>query len=212
MTSLTRLVVLPVFVCGLVGAAASLFAQGVTTAPGKTTPPPLGTAPGKAATPPAAAAAPAAAPAGGPSNWTKFCGEEPTTKKQICILRYDFRTDQGQVVAQVNLQKNDALDKPPYTLNIVLPIGAFLPAGVTLTVDGKGKAIKADYQICLPQQVCVAEGGFDVATFDTVRKGSKLIMKAKNAQQKEMTFEMNLAGFSGVFDGPGAPFPTQGQR
>ncbi|MFO1183834.1 MAG: invasion associated locus B family protein [Bauldia sp.] len=186
-------------------ASANAFAQGATTAPGKAPAPAAGAA-GKTTTPPLiappAAAAPAGAAAAGQSNWSKICGEDPLTKKGICIVRYDIRTDQGQLIAQVTIQKNEALDKPPYGVGVMLPIGAYLPPGVSLTVDGKGKAIKADYQICLPQ-VCMAEAGADAAAFDTIRKGTKLVMVAKNAQQKDMTFELSLAGFAKVFDGPG---------
>ncbi|MFO1183833.1 MAG: invasion associated locus B family protein [Bauldia sp.] len=132
----------------------------------------------------------------------KVCGEDPLTKKPICIVRYDIRSDQGQLIAQVTVQKNEAADKPPYGLGVMLPIGPYFPPGVTLTVEGSGRSVRAEYQTCLPQ-VCMAEAGMDAAFFDALRSGPKLVMVAQNAQRKDMTFELSLTGFSDVFDGPG---------
>lgn len=194
---------------GLVNAAAALgvmalaggaFGQGATTAPGKATPPAAGNAAGKAATPPLIA--PPAAGAAAQSNWVKVCGEDAVSKKNICQVRYDLKTDQGQLVTQVTIVKVDQLDKPPYVFAVILPNTVFLPPGVTFTIDGKGKPIKLEYQACA-QQACYAEGGTDAPTFDAVRKSSKLVMVAKNQQQKEMSFDISMAGFARVFDGPG---------
>ena len=216
--------------------AAQALAQGAGNAPGKTIVPPAGAAgaaaPGKTATPvpgPAGAAGAAApgktttpstgaatppspnaagagtAAASTDAVWRKICGPTPTGK-QACAMIYEIRTAQGQLVSQVSIQKVDGETK--YGLRVVLPVGVFLPPGVTLQIDGKGKT-EAKFTACAAQPaVCVAEGSFEAVTFDAMRKGTKIIMAAKSGQQKDMSFDISLASFGKVFDGP-AETPTK---
>jgi hypothetical protein len=77
-----------------------------------------------------------------------------------------------------------------------------LPFGVTWQIDG-GKPIRVPYMLCDPQS-CATQLVVNEAYVNSLKKGSKLTLTAKNRKNEDLTITINLQGFTGVYEGEAA--------
>ncbi len=146
---------------------------------------------------PAAAKAPAAAeaPRDPTKNWLKVCDPLEDGKK-ACIMR--------QVVVANNqflgsfLLRDDPGQESRLMAIAAVPLGVLLPFSLTWQIDG-GKPIRVPYMMCDPQS-CIAQIVINEAFVNSLKKGSVLKLIAKNRQVKDLVVEINLAGFTAVYD------------
>ena len=145
-----------------------------------------------------AAAAPAANSA--PSNnWLKVCDPLEDGKK-ACIMR--------QVVVANNqflgsfLLRDDPGQESRLLAVAAVPLGVLLPFGLTWQIDG-GKPIRVPFMLCDPQS-CATQLVINEAYVNSLKKGGVLKLTAKNRQNKDLVIEINLAGFTAVYDGEAA--------
>jgi invasion protein IalB len=187
-----------IVVAGLTAAAlmlpnfAALAQEAETPAEGATTEAPAAEA---AATDPAAAA-----PARDPiENWLKVCDPLEDGKK-ACIMR--------QVVVANNqflgsfLLRDDPGQESRLLAVAAVPLGVLLPFGLTWQIDG-GKPIRVPFMLCDPQS-CATQLVINEAYVNSLKKGGKLTLTAKNRQNQDLIVEINLAGFTAVYDGEAA--------
>lgn len=198
---------------------ASLFLPGAAFA--QTTPAPAKKPAAPAAHPaaPAAPAAPAPAPADaapqaggqappGPvkvdllptqSNWTKVCGKDQASGKEICYTTRDFgvQADQQPILA---LAVYDIKNDDTRIVRLLLPVGLMLRPGFRFAVD-KGQPLEGAFEICFPNG-CFAESKVKTPTIDAVKKGTTLSVSVKNQAGNEVDFNIPLANFAEAFDGP----------
>jgi invasion protein IalB len=167
---------------------------------------PAQSAPAKPAQPAPAPAAPAAQPAANqvalqPSqaDWTKVCGKDPSTNKEICYTTRDFgqAVDQPPVLA---VAVYDVKGDDTKIVRLLLPPGLLLRPGFRFSVD-KGAALEGTFEICFPNG-CFAESRVKAPTIDAVKKGTVLNVIVRNQFNNEVTFGLPLAGFGKAFDGP----------
>ena len=83
-----------------------------------------------------------------------------------------------------------------------VPLGVLLPFGLTWQIDG-GKPIRVPYMLCDPQS-CATQLVINEAYVNSLKKGSKLTLTAKNRKNEDLTININLAGFTAVYDGEAA--------
>jgi len=111
---------------------------------------------------------------------------------QVVVLR------QGQRILRVNAAvRTDPKTKKPMLL-IQLPLGVYLPAGITLKFgDSEAKAIV--FQSCNPNG-CVAEHSMNQAEIKTLLNGADLKLVGRAAADKS-SFEFNVPakGFSAAY-------------
>ena len=146
---------------------------------------------------PAAAKAPAAAeaPRDPTKNWLKVCDPLEDGKK-ACIMR--------QVVVANNqflgsfLLRDDPGQESRLMAIAAVPLGVLLPFSLTWQIDG-GKPIRVPYMMCDPQS-CIAQIVINEAFVNSLKKGSVLMLFAKNRQVKDLVVEINVAGFTAVYD------------
>jgi invasion protein IalB len=149
-----------------------------------------------AATDPAAAAGPARDPI---ENWLKVCDPLEDGKK-ACIMR--------QVVVANNqflgsfLLRDDPGQESRLLAVAAVPLGVLLPFGLTWQIDG-GKPIRVPFMLCDPQS-CATQLVINEAYVNSLKKGGKLTLTAKNRQNQDLIVEINLAGFTAVYDGEAA--------
>jgi len=183
----------------LLAAAHEALAQ--APAPAK----PAQSAPAKPAQPAPAPAAPAAQPAANqvalqPSqaDWTKVCGKDPSTNKEICYTTRDFgqAADQPPVLA---LAVYDVKGDDNKIVRLLMPPALLLRPGIRLSID-KGAAIEGTFEICFPNG-CFAEAKVRTATIDQIKKGTSLNVFVKNQFNNEIAFTLPLAGFGKSYDG-----------
>ena len=140
-------------------------------------------------------------------NWTYRCETPPENKdknaaanpgggkKQCAILQNLVLKQGGQTVmrAVVGLapEKNQ-----PFAL-FTLPLGVFLPPGVTLKIDDS-EPQQFPYEICQPDG-CKAILKLDDATLDRLKKGTKAEVTFQGAGRRDVNVPLSLKGFSTAF-------------
>ncbi len=146
------------------------------------------------------AATPAAAtetdPARNPAeNWLKVCDPLEDGKK-ACIMR--------QVVVANNqflgsfLLRDDPGQESRLLAVAAVPLGVLLPFGLTWQIDG-GKPIRVPFMLCDPQS-CATQLVINEAYVNSLKKGGVLKLTAKNRRNEDLVIEINLAGFTSVYD------------
>ena len=132
-------------------------------------------------------------------NWLKVCDPLADGKK-ACIMR--------QVVVANNqflgsfLLRDDPGQESRLLAVAAVPLGVLLPFGLTWQIDG-GKPIRVPFMLCDPTS-CATQLVINEAYVASLKKGSSLKLTAKNRQNKDLIIEINLAGFTSVYDGDAA--------
>lgn len=150
------------------------------------------------------AAAPAAQAAADPNrpptqNWLKVCDPIDGGKK-ACIMRQVVLAN-GQFLGSF-LLRDDPGQESRLLAVAAVPLGVLLPFGLTWQIDG-GKPIRVPFMLCDPQS-CATQLVINEAYVNSLKKGGKLKLTAKNRQNQDLTIEINLAGFTSVYDGEAA--------
>jgi invasion protein IalB len=131
-------------------------------------------------------------------DWTKVCGSDPQSKKEICYTTRDFgaQADQPLLALAVYDPKGD----DQKIVRLLLPPGLMLKPGFRFAVD-KAPLDAGAFEICFPNG-CFAEAKVKGALVDSMKKGEKMTVIVKNQVNNEVTFTLPLAGFGKAFDGP----------
>jgi len=132
-------------------------------------------------------------------NWLKVCDPIAGGKK-ACILRQVVLAN-GQFLGSF-LLRDDPGQESRLLAVAAVPLGVLLPFGLTWQIDG-GKPIRVPFMLCDPQS-CATQLVINEAYVNSLKKGGKLKLTAKNRQNQDLTIEINLAGFTSVYDGEAA--------
>jgi invasion protein IalB len=142
------------------------------------------------------AAAPAAGSAAPQQNWLKVCDPLPDGKK-ACIMRQVVLAN-GQFLGSF-LLRDDPGQESRLLAVAAVPLGVLLPFGLTWQIDGS-KPVRVPYMLCDPTS-CATQLVINEQYVDSLKKGSKLKLTAKNRQNEDLTIEITLAGFTAAYDG-----------
>jgi invasion protein IalB len=142
----------------------------------------------------AAPAAPAEAPIAQP-DWEKVCGK--IKDSQECHTSRKRLAATGQALAQfLVIERGDKK-----LLQIAVPPVALIQPGVQVKIDN-AEPTGVKYVVCTPGE-CLALGEINADFIGKLKKGGNLIITMLNPQGKPVNFEISLAGFTSVYDGPG---------
>ena len=132
------------------------------------------------------------------SDWTKVCGADPASNKEICYTTRDFGQgpDQPPVLA---LAVYDVKGDDTKIVRLLMPPALLLRPGFRFSID-KGAAMEGAFEICFPNG-CFAEAKVRAATVDTIKTGTVMNVAVKNQFNTEVTFGLPLAGFGKAYDG-----------
>ena len=194
-----------VLIAGLAGVALAITGAGAfaqSTAPAANAPQP--------ATPPAAAPnvtppnqdaglKPVAANQDPTKNWLKVCDPLANGQK-ACIMRQVVLAN-GQFLGSF-LLRDDPGQESRLLAVAAVPLGVLLPFGLTWQIDG-GKPIRVPFMLCDPTS-CATQLVINEAYVNSLKKGGTLKLTAKNRQNKDLVIDINLAGFTSVYDGEAA--------
>lgn len=151
--------------------------------------------------PAAAAAGEAAQPERRPEdNWLKVCGPTEDGTQKACIMRQIISVN-GQFIGSFVLRDDPGQENRLFVVAAV-PLGVLLPFGLSWQIDN-GKPFRLPYVICDPQS-CASQTVINEAFVNLLKKGSKLKLTAKNRQNKDLVVEVDLAGFTAVYEGDDA--------
>ncbi|MEL7462773.1 MAG: invasion associated locus B family protein [Pseudomonadota bacterium] len=133
-------------------------------------------------------------------SWDIRCAND---NPQACLMAQTGNNAQGQPVIQALVRKTPGLKGPQgedvaAVVEIIAPIGVFLPAGVQIKIDGR-EVGRGAYRVCNPQACLVAE---PVAAdfIDQLKRGSNAVMTiaASNGESADIT--ISLSGFTKAFN------------
>jgi invasion protein IalB len=156
------------------------------------------TSPTPAAPSPGAGTADIAAPAGQrrpEDNWLKVCDPLENGQK-ACIMR-QIVVANGQFLGSF-LLRDDPGQESRLLAVAAVPLGVLLPFGLTWQIDS-GKPIRVPFMLCDPQS-CATQLVINEAYVTSLKRGGKLRLTAKNRQNEDLVIEINLSGFTAVYD------------
>ncbi len=136
----------------------------------------------------------ATAPAAAPPGWAVDCadgGAGLACKATQSIVMAKTH----QLLLSISINKAAADRKSPMLLQ--LPHGLFLPAGVTVAVDG-APPIKLEIQTC-DVSGCYAGSGLESDTIAAISKGSNLNVVFEDLKKQKITVPVPLAGFDAAY-------------
>jgi invasion protein IalB len=128
-------------------------------------------------------------------NWLKVCDPLESGQK-ACIMR-QIVVANGQFLGSF-LLRDDPGQESRLLAVAAVPLGVLLPFGLTWQIDG-GKPIRVPFMLCDPQS-CATQLVINEAYIDSLKKGGVLRLTAKNRQNEDLVIDINLAGFTAVYD------------
>lgn len=178
----------------LAGTALNVFAQN------KPAPQPAAR-PAQAAPAPQPQAAPAqAAPAQPQANaapaWTARCASPARAVPLECTLEQQVVVQAtGQQISLVNVRVPGDTRQP--VMMIQLPLGLFLPAGLTIAVDeGKGQTVAI--QSC-DQRACYVGLPLNAELLESMKKGQRLNLQMQSINREPATIAHPLTDFASQY-------------
>ena len=134
------------------------------------------------------------------SDWRKFCFKTPGTNL-VCRTTINGTFETGQSAVRIDLIEREG-DKAA-RLQLFLPIGLYLQAGVKITID-QVNAHQIPYVWCL-NNTCIAAGLADPGLIKEMESGQKLVLEVVDSSLLTVSTSPPLNQFATVRQGP----PTQ---
>ncbi|MGB3500167.1 MAG: invasion associated locus B family protein [Mesorhizobium sp.] len=131
-----------------------------------------------------------------PKGWFKVCGKEQDF--DICNVQNQVIAQTGQMLTAIQLAEFKGKVNRR-ALQVSVPIGRMLPAGVTMQIDGN-KPTKIEFTTCF-QDRCVADAPLTDAVVASLKKGTNLTLTTYNFQNQANPIKVSLEGFTGAYDG-----------
>lgn len=145
--------------------------------------------------PPVGTASPAGS--GDPrNNWLKVC-EPLEDGEKACLMRQVVVLQNGQFLGSFEL-RDDPRDEYRFLASAAVPVGVLLPAEMVWQIDA-GRPSPKPFFKCDPVK-CMSLSVLNRESVDALKRGNKLKLTAKNAQNQDLVVEINLAGFTAAFD------------
>lgn len=132
-------------------------------------------------------------------DWQKFCFKTPGTN-QVCRTTISGTFDSGQSAVRADLIEREGGGKA--RLQLFLPIGMYLQAGVKLIVD-RGKPHHIPYVWCLTN-TCIAANVADAALIREMEKGQQLQLEVVDSSVQSVSTTLPLGQFASVHQGAAA--------
>lgn len=133
-------------------------------------------------------------------DWSKFCFK-PAGATMVCRTTISGTWETGQIAVRIDLidRENGAS-----RLQLFLPVGLYLQAGVKLTVD-QGTPHRIPYVWCLTN-ACIAGDAADPATIREMELGQQLLLEVIDSNILAVTTSLPLKQFEAARHG--APAQT----
>jgi invasion protein IalB len=138
-------------------------------------------------------------------DWQKFCFKTPGTN-MVCRTTITGTWDTGQTAVRADLIEREGEGKA--RLQLFLPVGMYLQAGVKLTVD-QGEPHQVPYVWCMTN-TCIAGNAADPQLIREMEKGEKLVLEVVDSSVQTISSILPLGQFAAVRNG--APARTYQQE
>ncbi|MCP8882066.1 invasion associated locus B family protein [Devosia sp. XJ19-1] len=132
-------------------------------------------------------------------NWLKVCDPLPDGQK-ACLLRQVVLAN-GQFLGSF-LLRDDPGQESRLLAVAAVPLGVLLPFGLTWQIDN-AKPVRVPYMLC-DTQSCSTQLVINEQYVNSLKRGAKLTLTAKNRQNQDLAIEIDLAGFTATYDSDAA--------
>jgi invasion protein IalB len=133
-------------------------------------------------------------------DWRKFCFK-PAGTRMVCRTTISGTWETGQIAVRIDLiEREDGASR----LQLFLPVGLYLQAGVKLTVD-QGTPHRIPYVWCLTN-ACIAGDAADPKTIREMELGQQLLLEVIDSNVLAVTTSLPLKQFESARQG--APAQT----
>jgi invasion protein IalB len=129
-------------------------------------------------------------------DWQKYCFKTPGTS-QVCRTTISGTFDTGQTAVRADLIEREGEGKA--RLQLFVPVGMYLQAGVKLTVD-QDKSHHIPYVWCLAN-ACIAANVADAALIHELEKGQALQLEVVDSGMQHFSTTLPLGKFASVRQG-----------
>src|SRR6516165_11652932 len=125
------------------------------------------------------------------SPWQKICFKD-SLAHVVCRTTTNGTWDTGQTAVRVDLIEREG--DQATRLQIFLPVGLYLQAGVKMTIDD-GPAVYFPYSWCLTT-ICVAENLIEPHRLNEIEAGQKLTLQVVNSNLVTLQTTISLSTFA----------------
>lgn len=133
-------------------------------------------------------------------NWTKACGHDSPSNKDICYVTRDFnRLPTKAPILALAVYSVNGFDMQG--MRVFLPLGLSLPSGFQFNVD-QGSSGNGSFVNCFASG-CFGDVVLSNVELDKLKHGKTLSIVAKNQMGKSIVFNVPLHDLGAAFDGPG---------
>jgi invasion protein IalB len=130
------------------------------------------------------------------SDWHKYCFKVPGTNL-VCRTTVSGTFETGQSAVRIDLIEREG-DKAA-RLQLFLPVGLYLQAGVKITID-QGDAYRIPYVWCLTN-TCIAADLADPKLIKEMETGQKLVLEVVDSSVLTVSTSLPLSQFAMVRQG-----------
>jgi invasion protein IalB len=134
-------------------------------------------------------------------DWRKVCFKVPGTNT-VCRTTISGTFETGESAVRIDLIEKEA--EAAARLQLFLPVGLYLPAGVKLTVN-QGPTYRIPYMWCLTN-TCIAADLADPKLIEEMKAGKSLLLEVVDSSVLTVSTSLPLDQFSAVREG--APAQT----
>jgi invasion protein IalB len=126
-------------------------------------------------------------------DWRKVCFK-PGGASMVCRTSISGTWDTGQVAVRADLIEREG--ESAARLQLFLPVGLYLPAGVKVTID-QGTAHRIPYVWCLTN-TCIAADVAEPKLIQEMEAGQALVLEVVDSNVLAVTTTLPLAQFATV--------------
>jgi invasion protein IalB len=134
------------------------------------------------------------------SDWRKFCFKTPGTN-MVCRTSITGKFETGQSAVRIDLTEREG--DTAGRLQLFLPVGLYLQAGVKITID-QGAAYRIPYVWCLTN-TCIAADAADPKLIKEMETGQQLLLEIVDSSVLTLSTTLPISQFAAVRQGA----PTQ---
>jgi len=128
-------------------------------------------------------------------NWVVRCDTPAKGAKRCRMVQVVRLKDSGQRLMQIGVSRVEGADAP--MASVILPLGIYLPAGLTIQVD-ENEALRAPIEQC-SRAGCEARLQMTEALAAQMKAGKTAKYTFQNVLRKDVTVPAPLAGFATAF-------------
>ena len=133
------------------------------------------------------------------SPWVKVCQTDASSKKEMCLVTQEIRSQTNQFIASATLRQVTGDTKVSFVAAV--PVGMLIQAGIRIQIDDKAP-LEVKYGICFPN-ACFGEVEVPADFIASLKAGNQMVVSALNQAQKPINVPLSLKGFTKIYDGPG---------